>query len=121
MGLMNHSTKHQLPLTLMGAKTVEGKSKKTDFVKPLSAISILVNYWGVCDIILHTSSTSSSGLSANNSDCKLGGEGVLEYKASITPEVPLVGFHSRANDSGLVKLGLIMVDTLTAECKVSNG
>ena len=49
--------------------------------------------------------------------CIGGLDNVAEFKISLTDELPVVGFHALTDiDEGIVKLGLIMVNSITPDC-----
>ena len=52
-------------------------------------------------------------------ECKPGMEDVNEFSVAMAEELPLVGFHGRVDDYGIVSLGLIMLDTFSEECQYS--
>lgn len=73
---------------------------------------------GVCDVILYQGSTESH-LSQSTYDCVLKKEGVTETMWHLSELAPLVGFHGEVDSEGIKALGLILFDTLDANCRLT--
>ena len=86
-----------------------------NFVKPINYVAILVNEYGVCDVAFGIGASRDS-LSSNTENCQVGDVDVAEFKIAIVPELPMVGFHAKADDTGLIQLGLILVDKISPDC-----
>ena len=94
----------------------------SNYQRQADSVAILVNEFGVCDISLGFGPVSKS-LSANTDGCRSGDFKVAEYKITIVPELPLIGFHAMVDDTestnGIVKLGLIIVDQISPDCIIN--
>ena len=52
-------------------------------------------------------------------ECSPENPGYEELSLTMTNEAPLVGFHGIVEDSDLIKLGLILLDTISEDCQRS--
>ena len=71
---------------------------------------------GVCDVVLYWGSTESH-LSQSVYDCNTKKESVIERMWHLSELAPLIGFHGEVSSEGIKALGLVLYDTLDANCR----
>ena len=115
--LIDYTTQKKLEMATIGPDMESVHTKKINFLRPIDKIDILSDTQGVCDVILYDNTTQSSLSLSNATDkCKPKLSGIESISMTVPQEVPLVGFHGRVNEFGLVSLGLIMLDTISSKC-----
>jgi hypothetical protein len=115
------SPKHNIDLELptIGTKTDNWTSSLIKIGAQPDRISILSDEnSGICDVVIHKGHKKSY-LNENAVDCQTELKGITETSLRLTEEAPLVGFHGMVDGSGIVSLGLILLDTEDEVCQHS--
>lgn len=121
MRLMKMGKESVLDLVQIGSQAKEYQTDRKGFAGMIDRVSILSDTEGVCDVIIYDGNDGirQTNLTKNNRYCKPGQTYIEDVTLSVSAATPLVGFHGRVNNSGIVQLGLIFYDDISDECKKS--
>lgn len=108
-----------------GAVKFEEKlqSKTVELSDKIDRVTIASNPDGICNLIVYDSDKDGGAVKIKmveqaSDSCKPGHIYVDYTTLRITPTTPLVGFHGRVDELGVIQqLGLILLDTVSEDCQ----
>ena len=96
--------KESLDLVQIGSQANEYQTERKGFNGLIDRVSIISDVEGVCDVIIYDGNDGirQTNLTKNNKHCKPGQTYIEDVTLSVNTATPLVGFHGRVNDNGIV-------------------
>ena len=124
MRLEDSSGKEKLDLVQIGTDGVDWESERKNFGRYIDRVSIVYDHNGVCDLVVYDGNDGirSTNMTKDLENCQVGGSDykIQEVTLKMFTQTPLVGFHGRVDEYGIVELGLIFFDAVSDECKKSD-
>ena len=119
MRLKDDTSGKNLDLVEIGLDIVEWESDRKEFGQDVDRVTIVSDDEGICDVIVYDGNDGIRGTSMTKDlkNCSPSSEETAALTLKMVQQTPLVGFHGRVDEYGIVALGLVLFDSVSEECK----